>query len=213
MPLAASIDFPRADVDALFRQMDRAQKELGRSLGNAVRTATNRVALSIGTSTRVAPKYRKITPMGDQSSNRKFDPKTGKFYYNKRFEVYSDKRKKTYDVWAKNITAAKKKKSVLIARRGLAKATWRRAAQEASAGGGVGKGGVTASAKRLADRHARGKGVFTGVDPWAMMESSLDYAQDALQGGPRDVGTAMERAASAMEHLIDRQIEKKLGAK
>ena len=46
-----------------------------------------------------------------------------------------------------------------------------------------------------------------------MMESSLDYAQDALQGGPRNVDTAMERAASAMERLIDRQIERKLGAK
>jgi hypothetical protein len=212
MPVVASIEFPRADVDALFRQMDRAQKELGRSLGNAVRTATNRVALSIGTSTRVAPKYRKITPMGDQSSNRKFDPKTGKFYYNKRFEVYSDKSRKTFSVWAKNITAAKKKKSVLIARRGLAKATWRRAAQEASADGGVGKGGVTAFG-RIVDRHARGKGVFKGDNPWAMMESSLDYAGAALQGGPNAVDTAMERAASAMEHLIDRQIERKLGAK
>ena len=202
MPVVASIEFPRADVDALFRQMDRAQKELGRSLGNAVRTAANRVALSIGTSTKVSPKHRKITATGETSRNR-----------NKRFEVYSDKSRKTFSVWAKNMREAKRRKAVVISRRGLAKATWRRAASEASAGGGVGQGGVTESAKRLADRHARGKGVFTGVDPWAMMESSLDYAQDALQGGPRDVDTAMERAASAMEHLIDRQIERKLGAK
>lgn len=212
MPLAASIEFPMADVDALFRQIDRAQKELGRSLGNAVRTAANRVALSIGTSTKVAPKHRKITATGETSSNRQYSESRG-FYQNKRFEVYSDKSRKTFSVWAKNMREAKQKRGVVISRRGLAKATWRRAAREASAGGGVGQGGVTASANRLADRHARGKGVFNGVDPWAMMESSLDYAQDALQGGPRDVGTAMERAASAMEHLIDRQIEKKLGAK
>ena len=32
MPLAASIEFPRADVDALFRQIDRAQKEVGMKL-------------------------------------------------------------------------------------------------------------------------------------------------------------------------------------
>ncbi len=209
MPVVASIEFPRADVDALFRQMDRAQKELGRSLGNAVRTAANRVALSIGTSTKVAPKHRKITATGETSSNRQYSESRG-FYQNKRFEVYSDKSRKTFSVWAKNMREAKQKRGVVISRRGLAKATWRRAAREAGAGGGVGQGGVTASANRLADRHARGKGVFNGVDPWAMMESSLDYAQDALRG---DVGTAMERAASAMEHIIDRQIEKKLGAK
>lgn len=209
MPVVASIEFPSADVDALFRQMDRAQKELGRSLGNAVRTATNRVALSIGTSTKIAPKHRKITATGETSSNRRYS-ESGGFYKNKRFEVYSDKSRKTFSVWAKNMREARQKKSVVISRRGLAKATWSRAAREASAGGGVGQGGVTASAHRLSARYARGKGVFNGVDPWAMMESGLDYAQDALQG---DVGTAMERAASAMEHLIDRQIEKKLGAK
>lgn len=212
MPVVASIEFPSADVDALFRQMDRAQKELGRSLGNAVRTAANRVALSIGTSTKVAPKHRKVTATGNTSSNRRYS-ESGGFYQNKQFEVYSDKSRKTFSVWAKNMREARQKKSVVISRRGLAKATWSRAAREASAGGGVGQGGVTASAHRLSARHARGKGVFNGVDPWAMMESGLDYAQDALQGGPRDVDTAMERAASAMEHLIDRQIEKKLGAK
>lgn len=213
MPVAASIEFPRADVDALFRQMDRAQKELGRSLGSAVRTATNRVALSIGTSTRVAPKYRKITPMGDQSSNRKYDPKTGKFYYNKRFEVYSDKSKKTYDVWAKNITAAKKKKSVLIARRGLAKAAWRRAAQDASAAAGFGYGDTTMAARYYANRHGKGDAVYRGPNPWSRMTNDLDYAGAALKGGPNSVDTAMRRAADAMSHVIEEQLKRKLGAK
>ena len=213
MPLDATIEFPRADVDALFAQIDRAQKEVGASLGGAIRTATNRVALSMGTSTRVAPKYRTIKDTGDGSGVRKFDPKTGKFYRNKRFEVYNDKTRRPFDVWAKNMREAKRDKRVMLGRRGLAKLAWRKAAQGASAAAGFGVGATGMAARYYAGRHGKGDAVYRGDNPWSKMSNFLDYAGSALVGGPNTVDTAMSRAADAMAHIIDGKIKKKMGAK
>jgi len=66
MPLAASIEFPRADVDALFRQIDRAQKELGKSMARSVSWAAEYVAHSLAAATKVAPKLRPIVENPDK---------------------------------------------------------------------------------------------------------------------------------------------------
>ena len=60
MPLAASIEFPRADVDALFRQIDRAQKDLGRHLIHALNSAAVFLSRSLSASTKKAPKKRRV---------------------------------------------------------------------------------------------------------------------------------------------------------
>ena len=66
MPLAASIEFPRADVDALFRQIDRAQKDLGMSMARSVSWAAAYVARSLSAATKVAPKLRPIVENPDK---------------------------------------------------------------------------------------------------------------------------------------------------
>ncbi len=151
MPVAASIEFPRADVDALFRQIDRAQKSIGMSMGQAVRTAATAVAASIGASTRVAPKHRDFRETGQWSGNRKFDKKRGRFYVNREFEVTSLQGgvRKDFRIWAKDKSAAKRDKRVIIGRRGLAKMAWRSAAAAAGlALRGIGTQGVSGSARR-----------------------------------------------------------------
>jgi hypothetical protein len=66
MPLAASIEFPRGDVDALFRQIDRAQKDLGKSMARSVSWAAAYVAHSLAAATRVAPKLRRVVENPDK---------------------------------------------------------------------------------------------------------------------------------------------------
>lgn len=216
MPLAASIEFPMADVDALFRQMDRAQRSIGMSMGQAVRTAATAVAASIGASTRVAPKHRDFRETGQWSGNRKFDEKRGRFFVNREFEVTSLQGgvRKDFRIWAKDKSAAKRDKRVIIGRRGLAKMAWRSAA--ASAGlalRGIGTQGASGSARRKGDQLSYGRGVYRGDNPEAHLVSRVEYAAAALQGGPQAVETAFARAARNMERQITDKAVKKLGAK
>ncbi len=55
-----SITFPKADIDALVKQMDRAQTELGKSVKQSVTWAGVGVCKSLAASCRVSPKKRKI---------------------------------------------------------------------------------------------------------------------------------------------------------
>lgn len=66
MPLAASIEFPSADVDALFRQIERNQKQLGQSLKASVMRAAIYVAKSLSASTKIAPKLRRVVENPDK---------------------------------------------------------------------------------------------------------------------------------------------------
>ncbi len=202
-----SLSFAEGDVDRLIGQMDRAMRELGITLKQAMTQAANRVALSLGKSTAVAPKYREFRDTGRVSGNRKYGA-TG-YYFNHEYEVTSLKggTRKTFSLWAKNKSEAKRDKRVLIGKRGLAKMAWRRAAQDIGADAGIGSGGASESAQSSAQRHASGYADYSLLDPFFRMTSELDYASKALIG--ETAGTVVSRAADAMAHIIENRLAKK----
>lgn len=196
MPLATSIEFPSADVSALFSQMDRAQKVLGRSLGQSVLMAANFVARSLGASTRISDKYREFHPVvGSQTSRGRQEYEAIRPYY--------AQRKRRFFAW--NDSEAKESRFVKIGRRGLAKATW------AAVGRRGGFSGGSHAVKGLAAKFGTMERHLTGEDPFAVLLNRLYYAEAALNGGPQDVSTALARASRNMERDINQKAAKKMG--
>lgn len=199
MPIAASIEFPQADAAALFSQMDRAQRVLGRSLGKSVLMAANFVARSLGASTRLSDKYREFHPVvGSQTSRGRQEYEAIRPYY--------AQRKKRFFAW--NDAEAKESRFVKIGRRGLAKATWAAVGRRGGFGGGA---AGSHAVKGLAAKFGTMERHLTGEDPFAVLLNRLYYAESALQGGPEDVSSALARAARNMERDINQKAAKRLG--
>jgi hypothetical protein len=200
MPLAASIEFPQGDVRALWAQIDRAQRELGRSLGASVKTAANMVARSIGASARRSDKYRDFRPVvGSQTTRGRQEYEVYRPYY----------ARKTRRFFAWNDQEAKESRYVKIGRRGLAKAIW--AAIARGIGGSHLAGSVGFSVAGLAKKYGYAEARLSGEDPYVKLTNESYYAEAALSGGPQDVTTAIARASRAMEKTITNQLVKKMG--
>jgi len=203
-----SIVFPRRDVRALFAQMDRAQKELGKNVGQALRFAAWSVARSLGVVTDVARKYRpyKVVEEGRGVAKRRGG---------KKYEVTSYKKghSKTFNIRAVSVAALKKKGQVRIGNAGLAKSSWMWGIKKLGSGGGVSMKGVTPGARKRGSQNMDVTQRLRGDDPMVKIVNSLPYATDALRGGMSDVNNAMGKAVRSMEKIIDANIAKKLGAK
>jgi len=205
---AVTIEWPQADVDALWRQVARAQKELGRDLGQAVRFAAYKVAQSLGVKTKIAPKYRKYEVIKEPAGVVRL--KGGK-----KYEVTSRKKgvKKQFNLRAASVAELKKMPQVRIGKAGLAKSAWMWGIKKIGGGKNIGMAGATQTAKRLGQRNMAVESRIRGDDPYVKMVNSLPYAESALKGGASMVNSAMGKAARSMEKIIDSNIKKKLGAK
>ena len=60
-----SASIPQADMDALVKQMERAEKLIGKSVRESVAWAGNYVAISLGAITKVSKKKRKVEQRPD----------------------------------------------------------------------------------------------------------------------------------------------------
>jgi len=204
------IKFPREDVEALFAQMQRAQKEIGASMGGAIKMAGFQLARTMGTSTAVSDKKRDYKII-QQRRARPGRPKQ------MMIEVtsYRGGKKKTFRrLIDGGKREANKSTAVEIGMRGLAKSSWKWGAKGAKTAGAVGYGrDVSRSAKQWGSRYGRGKGHYRGDSPYYVIESRLPYIRKALQGGERTVETATQRAARALSETIDNKLKKKMGAK
>jgi hypothetical protein len=206
MSNAIQIEFPRRDIEALRAQMDRAQKELGKSLGASVKLAAWSVSRTLGTSTRVAPKVRKVMPLRKSGFSDEY--KSSFLSWKKPFIVLVDRGWQSREeiIWEKSITRARKNKWAVIKYHGLAKAAW---------GWAVKKLGPKSDMKGVSDP-ARGKAAsqmavesqLKGDDPVVRLTNRVKYAAAALKGGARDVNTAIARAAKYMAAVIDGNIKK-----
>ena len=203
-----SIVFPKRDVRALFAQMDRAQKELGKNVGQALRFAAWSVARSLGVVTDVAPKYRphKVIQEGRGVAKRKGG---------KKYEITSWKkgRSKTFNIRAVSVAALKKMGQVTIGNAGLAKSSWMWGIKKLGSGGGVSMKGITSRVKQRGSQNMDVTQRLRGDNPMIKIVNSLPYAGDALRGGMSAVNNAMSKAVRSMEKIIDANIAKKLGAK
>jgi len=203
-----SIEFPKQDARALFAQMDRAQKELGRSLGQALRFAAWSVAQSLGVKTKVAKKYRKYKEVKEGRGIAKF--KGGKKY---KITSHKKGRRHTFNVRAASVSELKKTGQVKIGNAGLAKSAWYWGIKNIGGGKNVSMKGVSAGAKRYGTRNMNTTSNLRGDNLFVKIVNSLPYAEDALRGKSGAVNNAMGKAARSMEKVIDSKLKKKMGAK
>jgi len=203
MSNAIQIEFPRRDIEALRAQMDRAQKELGKSLGASVKLAAWSVSRTLGTSTRVAPKVRKVMPLR-KTGFEKRERITGK----KPFVIMADRGNRSWErvIWEQNISQARKSRFVKILNFGLAKAAWAWGAKRLGKAGDT--KGVSEHSKKKAPERFTVESQLRGDDPVVRLTNRVKYAAEALKGGARDVSTAIARAAKYMAAVIDGNIKK-----
>lgn len=200
-----AIEFPREDVRRLFGQMDRAQKELGKSLGQTVRFAAWSIASSLGKVTRVAKKHRPYKEIKEAGSVVR--AKGGKKY---KVTSYRSGGRKTFNVRAASVAELKRSSKVLIGKAGLAKASWFWGIKKIGGGRNISQAGVTKTAKRFAALNMDVENRTTGDDPYVKMVNSIPYIRAAMLGGESAITGAMGRAARHMERITDANLDKKL---
>ena len=199
MPAAVTIDFPHRDVAALRHQMARAVRVLGKSQGQAVRFGAWAAASSLGASTKVSKPRR---PIREVSTTRRGV---------RKFQVTSYKQgsKREFDLYARDKREANAAPQVKIGFRGLAKASWMWGIKALGSARGS-NGGMTKAARSSGKQHINVAKHLKGDNPSVKITNKLGYIMDALRGGPKDVGTAMGRAARQMTAIIDSKIPKGL---
>ncbi|MFA5264844.1 MAG: hypothetical protein WC378_13555, partial [Opitutaceae bacterium] len=168
---ALTIEWPKKDVDALFRAVDAAVKYLDYDIVKGVGAAARSVIRSLGASTRISPKTRKVTA---QSDGKHFDVE-GYFGH--------PRTQKTITVRARSLANAIKYHGT-IHRRGLAKQSWRSLWDEiASALGASGSSGIDSAAadiSRIAKSAVHSEVKKDGINTSVLLVNKLDYIEKAL---------------------------------
>lgn len=204
------LDWPKEDVRAIWRQIERNQKELGRSLGSSVKLAAWHLTRSLGTSTRVAPKYRPYKEIKETAKEKR--AKGG----GKKYEITTCKggRKKTFNIRSsKGVRELKQLPQVRIGNAGLAKSSWRFAISQFGSRRGVSKKGFARGIEGYAQKHTDITKRLKGDDPYVKISNRVNYIRDAMTGGENAVNTAMARAARGMMKHIDNKVKEKMGVK
>jgi len=199
-----SIQIPTGDMQKLFQQIARAQKELNKPIGQAVRFAAWSVAQSLGVATNVAKKYRPYRAVEQAKKGKQ-----------KVFRITSHKKgnAKKFTVRAKSVADLKKMPQVRIGMAGLAKSSWYWGIRKIGGGRNIGTGGATAVAKRRGDSAAIVEKRLVGDDPYVKITNKLPYIRDAFKGGQSAIAQAMEKASRNMARIIDANVAKKMGLK
>jgi predicted TIM-barrel enzyme len=206
--MSATIDMSavvsKQDVSALMRQMRRAEKDIGMSLGQSVKLTAWAVADALRAATKVSDKRRKVVE----------DLTRGIRGLRKPFIVQAIRKnkEKEFPIRATSKREANAHRVAQIGNRGLAQRAWLWAQGHVGARRGGGK--VGAKTAQLAEKYTSVQVRVKGNDPMVRIDNRLPYALDAFKSsGEQTVSNAMERASRRMMHIIDAKIAKKLGAK
>lgn len=199
-----TLEFPQRDVDAFFRAMNDQQRYLNKDAGQALGAAAKALVQSLGTSTKVAPKRRKVKEVASQSRRR--DVKT----YAVTGWFGKPRTEQTRFVNARNRDAGAVQRMASIGSRGLARASWKSVGKHIRANLNLMQ---VASGKiaRIADQLGVAKAVLSGPDPYVEIRNRVPYIVQAMDGGRQEVSTAMERAARALNHSMERQLVRRMG--
>jgi len=183
------------DLSGLFAQMWRAEKELGKSAGEALRWGGWSLARTLGTSTRVAPKHRPLRQIAGgvgREGRQAFEVRTGKGT--------------TFPVYATDRSAALQLRQVRIGNRGLARASWMWGVRALGSGGGF-PAGISGANVRRAGVNMEVRKRLTGNDMFISFDNRLRYAALAFYSkGKRTVATAAERAGRMMARTINAKV-------
>jgi len=212
MAVDIKVQIPANEIASLQRSINRAQKDLGLTSGQAVKMAARAVLRSMGASTKVAPKTRPAVAKTVLVSRTLKSGKQGKPRKVKRYGVDVYRQNLSAPVFqavygATNKTDVKRSNIAQINRRGLAKAAWVRIGDRARIGV-PGEGVASGRTKSKAWQNTSMQYSFRGKDPFAIMTNRLPYAMDALKNGASDLRSAMDRGARAMMHTIADKLAK-----
>jgi len=225
------IHFPKRDMDALFDQMQRAEKEIGKSAYQSIAWAGALVCKSVAAQTKVAPKLRRIVRNPDKryKTDRRRAPfgvykyKEGKKEFRPIFRTGEYGKFRFYD----------KTSASWFERFGENRNQWRKIASGPDiANPEIVVPGIKTDKRRVIGRRGLAKkswqvlgkfvkrpggttamNVASGRIQWGndrnylKISNLLNYAGYALKG---DINQAVSRAASSMRNRIDKQIEKNL---
>ncbi len=198
-------EMSKKDRAAFRRSMNNIQKKLGKSESTALRIGMTKLTRSLGASTKVAPEYRKYTDTGEKSRSglsRKFEVARHPYFGG------------TWIVNARSVSTLKRKTAVAIGYRGLAKKSWTYAGKKGRLNVTKAEAAKPAIAKDNAKRNKLAKSLvlynanLKSDDKYIEIVSRVNYIEQAMQGGPKSIDTAMARAASAVNKYINDKLAK-----
>ena len=218
MPVDFAISIPKSDMARLDNSIATIQHKLGLSLPQALRWTVQAVTRSLAASTKIAPKRRKVEQRIEEfdryTKRGKLMKKRGKV---KTWGYYRFDRGEKKETWRpfrdqpKGKSEANKHPSAQINMRGLAKAAWWWGGKKA--GGNLGR----MPAGRKATQRATQVGIYQeqleGRTPQITVGTKLGYMRKALQNGPKDVSTAIDRAARGLLHRMNVALKKAVESK
>jgi hypothetical protein len=208
-----------ASVAAVQRSMAVLEREMGLTVRESVQWGATAVGRSLSAATGIAPKHRAVERRRIEIART--SKKTGKALKPRMVNAWGV----LYDVprpgfpsgtWRsipakmRGKRAAQNSLMGTIRNRGLAKMSWWWAHKKAG-GSGMAQTGTRfaiAQAMRFGDSTAS----LTGSSPYVILRNKLDYALQALKGGPAAVGVAFQKASRGMLHRM-RETLKRNGAK
>lgn len=182
------------DLSRLRAQLERAERELGKSASDALKWAMGTLLASVKASTLQAPKKRKVIANPDPRAQ-------------------TDKRVAKYVAvaWrggAETLIPMKERdgKARNIKRSGLARAAWswglKAIGQPGSSTGSTDQRTTQIAKNNMTvEKHLTG-----GPEMFIAAANRLDYAMLAMKGGEMAVTTAADRAAKSLEYKIDRAL-------
>ena len=224
---------PKADMAALVKQMERAEKVLGKSVLESVRWAGNYVAISLGAMTRVGKKKRKVEQRAD--NKWKTDKRVG------RWGTYAYKKGVKY--WVPIYRTGEYGRIYFTSKKTARMMTWDRRTDEVrplefttGAKPEDDIPGIMQSKKLIIGRYGlakrswkllkvkmrvggtiseQGTGVvgaviwrgIGGTNPTLIINNDLRGAMPALRGGTAALSGAIGKAARNMEREITRKLE------
>ena len=236
MPIDATIDFPQSDVDRLFAQMRRAEKELGKSQYQSLQWGGRLFLDSIKARTKqVTKKKRRVIMNPDTSWHRKKPQKPfGVMGYKKGNErfigikpkgddpvFFSSKanrwfRKEPDGKWREFARGKKVNPS-------LVHAQIRKHPSTKIPRRGFAKLSWVLTKKLIGSGGAYDLFGFANignvsvnkspVDPQITIKNRVEYMSKAVNGGMSAIGDALNAAGNKMAKQIEQKLAKKLGAK
>ena len=229
MAIEATFEIDKRDVQSLQRQMERARKELGVSLPQAIKMAMRHVLSGLADATQISQPYREYEDLGPVERS-----KVGNRRYVVTTKYQTPKRKgkalrrswqgpfRGQLIYARNERELKRRPAVIIAMRGVARQSWIEAGKKSKlrltakelAGTATTAQARSAKNKRRMRKAARRwveyKAVMTGDNPYIAITNRIRHISAATS--PSSLSNVMGRAALMFSNRIDGLVQKKLEA-
>jgi hypothetical protein len=204
MPSEITVKLDPNDVRKLQNSIERLRKEMGLSIEESTLWGGVAVSRSIAAATKVAQKRRPVEPRDIfeervSARGKQLKPRRRTVWGVERY-VRGTKTWVPLRNYPQSKADANKSYGAQIWNRGLAKMAWWWANKRIG-GHGVSVGSASGDAKRRAYRYGEGI-VHRGANPSVTLQSKLDYATEALRGGPAAVSQAFEKASRGMIHRM-----------